>query len=293
MTCPIFTHLTPSPPKKHPRVRIVALLLACLLCFWGCTMTGHRSDPPDANLATDPDTTDLPVMGETEPPTPKKRVAITFDDGPQYYNNEETRSIVDELGKYGFSATFFMVGNRISSNDDLLPYIVEHGCEIGIHGYTHSHYYDSCTDQVYENELSKTADAIHRILPDYEITLMRPVGGKITYERTKSCPYSVIMWSVDSDDWNNRYSASRCECDEDAGIICDNCQSVVDTIVDNVMSQISDGDIILLHDIYQSTYDATVVILKLLYEQGYEVVSVSELLGDRLEPGSKHYSVWE
>ena len=232
MTRPSSTHPTLFFLKKRPRVNSVFLLLACLLCLAGCTMNGHYADPPNASPNTGTDTTDLPVMGETEPPEPKKRVAITFDDGPQYYNNEETRSIVDELNKYGFSATFFMVGNRISTNDDLLPYIVEHGCEIGIHAYTHSHYYDSCTDQVYENELSKTADAIHRSLPDYEITLMRPVGGKITYERTKSCPYSVIMWSVDSDDWNNRYSASRCECDEAAGIVCEDCQSVVDTIVD-------------------------------------------------------------
>jgi len=283
-------------PRLRPLLRLLLLLISLCLCaagLEGCTMNASISDPPSSADDTPESTADLPVMGDTEEPTPKKRVAITFDDGPQYYNGEETKSIVDELVKYGFSATFFMVGNRIQRNDDLLPYIVENGCEIGIHAYTHSNYYDTCTDEVYEMELTKTAAAIHNQIPDYEITLMRPVGGRISYNRQKSCPYSVIMWSVDSDDWNNRYSASRCECDEDAGIICEDCQSTVDTIVDNVMSQVSDGDIILLHDIYQSTYDATVVILRMLYEEGYEVVTVSELLGDRLEPGSKHYSVWE
>ena len=290
-------HLRPqtvSTFTPSARLRPLALLLALCLCalsLWSCTMHGSRSDPP--TQPPEAPSADIPVMGGTEEQPPKKRVAITFDDGPQYYNGEETRSIVDELVKYGFSATFFMVGNRIQYNDDLLPYIVENGSEIGIHGYTHSVYYDECSNASYENEMSKTADAIHACIPDYEIKLMRPVGGKISYDRVESSPYSVIMWSVDSDDWNNRYSASRCECDEDAGITCDNCQSVVDTIVNNVMSQVSDGDIILLHDIYLSTYDATVVILQQLYEQGYDVVSVSELLGDQLEPGQKYYSYWE
>jgi peptidoglycan/xylan/chitin deacetylase (PgdA/CDA1 family) len=282
--------------RRHTPLRLFSLLLLISLCatsFGGCTMHGTRSDPPGS--LTEHPSEDIPVIGGTEEITPKKRVAITFDDGPQYYNGEETRSIVDELAKYGFTATFFMVGNRIQSNDDLLPYIVQNGCEIGIHGYTHdtSAYYDSCSDETYEMEINRTAQAILAQIPDYEIKLMRPVGGRISYDRVNSSPYSVIMWSVDSDDWNNRYSASRCNCDEDAGITCDYCQKVVDTIVSNVMTQVSDGDIILLHDIYLSTYDATVVILKQLYEAGYEVVSVSELLGDQLEPGQKYYSYWE
>lgn len=71
------------------------------------------------------------------------------------------------------------------------------------------------------------------------------------------------MWSVDSNDW--KYKS-----DGDAG---------VETIVDNVMSQVQNGSIILMHDIYENTYLATKQILKELNSQGYEVVTVSELLG--------------
>ena len=93
---------------------------------------------------------------------------------------------------------------------------------------------------------------------------MRPVGGRITDERVESCEYSVIMWSVDSNDW--KYKG-----DGEEG---------VDAIVENVTSQVKDGSIILMHDIYENTYLATKEILKWLDDEGYEVVTVSELLGN-------------
>ena len=93
---------------------------------------------------------------------------------------------------------------------------------------------------------------------------MRPIGGRITSERITNCGYAVIMWSVDSNDW--RYKSAGAE--------------GVETIVDNVMSQVQNGSIILMHDIYENTYLATKEILKQLNAQGYEVVTVSELLGN-------------
>ena len=84
---------------------------------------------------------------------------------------------------------------------------------------------------------------------------MRPVGGRISDERISACPYSVILWSVDSADWQHTYN--RNDTDESA-------QAKVDTVVENVMSTVSDGDIILMHDIYESTYDAVKIILKQL-----------------------------
>ena len=198
----------------------------------------------------------------------KKRVAITYDDGP---HNVQTVNIVDELAKYGFNATFFVVGNRIDgtayNGAKGLKYAASKGNEIAIHGYTHKqdseHYYDTCSNKTFESELEDTKDAILDQVPNAKIRLMRPVGGRITSERVSNCDYSVIMWSVDSNDW--KYKS-----DGDAG---------VETIVDNVMSQVQNGSIILMHDIYENTYLATKQILKELNSQGYEVVTVSELLG--------------
>ena len=200
------------------------LLLLSLLCSCSDVSTGILSDPSDLPTPDAP-AEDLPT--NAEPTTPKKRVAITFDDGPQYANEgQNTQAIVDELNKYGFHATFFVVGNRIG-NGKALSYAVQYGNEIGIHGYTHStnRYYDKCTDEEYEDEINSTHNAILDVLPDYRIRLMRPVGGRITQARIDSSPYAVILWDVDSNDYNYKYN--RNDTDED-------CERKVAAIVENV-----------------------------------------------------------
>ncbi len=208
-----------------------------------------------------------------------KRVAITYDDGPHV---TRTARIVDELDKYGYNATFFVVGNRVDGSEyaggDALQYAVNHGNEIGIHGYTHDerYYYDSCEESRYKSELSLTQSAIRNQIQGYNVRLMRPIGGRITDARVQNSQYSVIMWDVDSEDWKYKYSP-----DASNSVKEENVQK----IVDNVMESVQDGSIILMHDIYESTYDATVILLERLHEEGYEVVTVSELLGRDLCAG--------
>jgi peptidoglycan/xylan/chitin deacetylase (PgdA/CDA1 family) len=175
---------------------------------------------------------------------------------------------VDELAKYGYNATFFVVGNRVDgkayNGASAVQYAASKGNEIAIHAYTHNKYYDTCSNSDYKAEIENTYDAIKDVVPNAKVKLMRPVGGRITAERTQNCDYAVIMWSVDSNDWKYKNEGS----------------ANVDTIVNNVMSQVQDGSIILMHDIYENTYLASKEILKQLNEQGYEVVTVSELLGN-------------
>ena len=241
-------------------------------------MTGCNVDeePKESENATD---SDIPADA-----APRKRVAMTFDDGP---HNVRTREIVDELDKYGFTATFFVVGNRVDggeySGGKTVKYVIDHGHEVGIHGYTHNYYYDRCTDAEYANEINKTAAAIKSYAPDYNIKLMRPVGGYITGERVQSSPYSVIMWNTDSFDYKSAYFP------DDERYTDEEKTAMVNTIVENVMSNVKDGSIILMHDIYLSTSHATAIILERLNAEGYEVVSVSELLGDP-QPGVKYNS---
>ena len=103
---------------------------------------------------------------------------------------------------------------------------------------------------------------------------MRPVGGSISNTRVAESPYSVINWSVDSLDWTLRSPAG----DEES----------IETIVNNALKDLEDGDIILMHDIYNNTYEATVILLARLNEMGFNVVTVSELIGDELCPGVKY-----
>lgn len=254
----------------------IMLLISLLFTFIsGCSNSNNENNDPSINKSSD----DIPTNVE-----PQKRVAITFDDGP---HNVRTKLIVDELTKYGFHATFFVIGNRIDGTEynglSGLKYAAEAGNEIGIHGYTHSsqNYYDKCDEETYRWELSKTSTAIKNAIGNYEIKLMRPVGGRITDERIASSPYSIIMWDVDSDDWKHKYTSG------DSDEIC---AQKVNEIVENVMLSVHDGSIILMHDIYESTYDAVVIILERLNAEGYEVVTVSELIGDNLKPGYKYTS---
>lgn len=259
--------------RRHRRLLSFLCILALLLpCFCGCIHGVSVSDETESDTEAD-----IPVMGDTEEPPKKKRVALTFDDGPQHYV-ERTKALVDELAKYDFAATFFVLGNRISGGD-AISYAVENGCEIGIHGYTHEYYYDTCSDAKYEEELERTRQAILAEIPGYDVKLMRPIGGRMTVERVRECPYAVIGWDVDSCDWENKYYS---------GISDEEADRRVNNIVENVMSQVEDGSIILMHDIYESTYDAAVIIIQRLYEEGYELVTVSELLGDTLQAGTAY-----
>ena len=243
------------------------------------TGSGKQNDGSDSNIPSD-------EHNNGGNKTYTKRVALTFDDGPHV---TRTKAIVDELNKYGYHATFFVVGNRVDgteySGGAAMKYAYDAGNEIAIHGYTHAkHYgydweklgYDPWTEAEYYAELNNTVKAIQKYIPDYKPTLMRPIGGSITAERADECDYSVILWDVDSFDWQHWYSDSTAE----------GSQEKRDTIINNVMSKVTDGSIILMHDIRQSTVDASIEIIRRLHEEGYEIVTVSELIGNELKPGT-------
>jgi len=131
-------------------VRLFALVI--VLSVFMTSLVDCKSNDEQNNASNASSSEDMSVNAE-----PKKRVAITFDDGP---HNVRTALIVDELAKYGYHATFFVVGNRVDGTDyngsSGLKYAADAGNEIGVHGYTHSYYYDSCDDATYRDELSKT-----------------------------------------------------------------------------------------------------------------------------------------
>ena len=254
--------------SKITKVCTCALLILTCLLMSGCLkVEAHREFPEE----TTPDPS-APVVDN------RPRVALTYDDGPhEKYQDTPSRTklIVDELDKYGYHATFFVVGNRVDGTEypggAAMVYAAEHGNEIGIHGYTHDVYYDECSDEEYEYEMQKTLQAIQEKIPNYEVRLMRPVGGKITDARVEESRYAIIKWNVDTLDWDLTKPYGDTES--------------INKIVENALRDVADGDIILMHDIYNNTYEATVIILQRLNEMGFNVVTVSELLGDNLQAG--------
>ena len=228
------------------------------------TVTDTDTDSQTSSAQKNPNTNT-----DTDTPT-QKRIAFTLDDGPHYLY---TRVIADLFYEYNGKCTYFVVGNRVhGSQQQAMEYAASLGHEVGIHGYTHKLYFNKCTDAEYLTELRQTEKAINDaagICP----TLMRPPGGHLSAARAAASTYSLIMWNVDPHDWEHKKEN----------------QENVDRIVQNVLDNVKDGNIILMHDIYKNTTEAVRILLPLLEEQGYEFVTVSELLGEEKKPGVKYF----
>ena len=188
----------------------------------------------------------------------KKTVALTFDDGP---HPQYTQEILDILGEYGVHATFFVIGENAERHPELVEAEEAAGHEIGNHTYSHR---DLC--KLTDEEIRSEIDGAERILyEDQEIRtrLLRPPGGnvgpgvcRIAAERD----YTVVCWSVDTRDWAH---------------------TPTDKIVQNVLSSVKEGDIILFHDYVvgdSPTPAALRLIIPKLLDEGYRFVTVSELL---------------
>ena len=261
---------------------VVSLAIILSLAFGGCANTDEESgsDEVAGEFVTDatPETTENePSENASADEQEYKYVAFTFDDGP---HDEFTKKVVDTLNEYDGHATFFVVGDRINDKSaQIIRYAHENGNEIGMHSFTHTKYFDACDDKTYEQEVKYTKNRLSSFA-GVSATLLRPPGGLMSAERIASSQYPVILWSVDSLDWRHKTASS----DEEK-------VQNVQTIVDNVLSVVGDGDIILMHDIYENTYLAFRVIIKTLYEEGYRFVTVSELLGDSIRSGAKFHSV--
>ena len=215
------------------------------------------------------------ILGHITPPPEgsSKKIAFTFDDGPY---SPVTRGIADEFAKYGGKCTFFVVGNRIKGDwATAMKYASDLGNEIAIHGYTHTAYYNTCSHDTYLYEVQTTASLIEQVTGKAPV-LMRPPGGSITNNRVAESAYSVILWNVDTKDW--KYSGRN--------------QQNINQIIQNIVSAVTVGDIVLMHDIYYNTLDVVKIVLPALAEQGYEFVTVSELLGEERQAGKKYSNAY-
>ncbi|MBR3817484.1 MAG: polysaccharide deacetylase family protein [Clostridia bacterium] len=191
-----------------------------------------------------------------------KMVALTYDDGP---HNTYTNSILDVLEKYDASATFFVVGSRLEYGKQPLQRAVDLGCEIGSHTYNHINL-PSYSDSQIRSEMNKT-DALVEKYTGVTPVIMRPPGGATSSRALAATGKPAIMWSVDTRDWEHR-TASR--------------------TVSNIKSSVFDGAIILMHDLYAPTASATATIVPWLINNGYQLVTVSELMyyrGVTMKPG--------
>lgn len=246
------------------------------------TPVNVQQNETPTNIPTEeptPTATPTPTLTPTPTPVPigVKRVAFTFDDGPAY--NGLTLKFAEKLASYGGKGTWFIVGNRVNDqNRDELKKASELGMEIGIHAWSHEFYFDRNPDKLVE-ELQKTSDIIYEVTGQ-KPTLFRPPGGNFTDKQVTDISYPVILWSLDTEDWKLKGNSTEEERSDN-----------VRKIADNIRSKVSDGSIILMHEIYNNSYDAFCLAIDELSKEGYVFVTVSELIGDELRPGHK-YSSW-
>jgi polysaccharide deacetylase family sporulation protein PdaB len=189
---------------------------------------------------------------------PTKKIALTFDDGP---HPRYTQKILNILEKYGIKATFFVIGVNIQNYPEPLKLIHAAGHEIGNHSFSHDNVHDLDANNAII-EMKKCEQAIYDCVV-VKSTLFRPPRGAYNQDVEKAARelgYSVIMWSIDTLDW---------------------CHTPAYSISNNVCTNVCGGDIIIMHD-YTSgkntTCDALELMIPKLLAEGYEFVTISELI---------------
>ncbi|MBO7728366.1 MAG: polysaccharide deacetylase family protein, partial [Oscillospiraceae bacterium] len=196
-------------------------------------------------------------------------VAITFDDGPDVSNI--TSRILDAFAEVGGHATFFQLGQRAEMYPEKIQRIVNEGHEIGNHTYDHAHMGDSVTsdDIISANDAIEAAGGVRPVS-------FRSPGGNTTELIRQTCiqeNMTLYYWSMDTRDWYTKDAAET---------------------VSYIKSHVEDGDIILMHNIYDSSAEAIEEILPWLVDEGYQLVTVSQLLvartGNLPEPGLEYYT---
>ena len=197
----------------------------------------------------------------------KKRpmVALTFDDGP----GESTEALLDCLTKNNAKATFFMLGPQAQAYPEIVKDLKDAGMELGNHTWSHENLTTLGASGVTE-EVTKTNEAIKNAAGE-SATVMRPPGGAYNEEVQAAIGMPLIMWSIDTKDW-----ATKSE------------DQTYQVTVDNV----KDGSVVLMHDIHEWSVNAAIRAIPELVEQGYKLVTVSELAeakGVKLENGAAHY----
>lgn len=214
--------------------------------------------------------TEAPVAAPTPIPTPaaprkpsytrcnveSSTVAMTFDDGP---HPKLTPRLLDILKERGIKATFFVIGKCVAEFPDIAKRIVDEGHEIANHSWSHPQL-TKLSPTVFASEISQTNEAIQQATGVRPVTMRPPYGAinpALTKRLNEEYGLSVILWSVDPQDWKIRKS---------------------DHVTSHITKNAAPGAIILAHDIHTSTIDAMPATLDGLLAKGYKFATVSELI---------------
>lgn len=189
--------------------------------------------------------------GTYDPSQHKTRIALTFDDGPGEYTDE----LLDCLEENNAHATFFMLGQNVGSWESTVQRMADIGCEIGSHSWDHPNLYDLSMDSV-AKEFSDTDAALEKACGQ-KASVARAPYGNWSDDIISTVGKPFFTWSLDSMDW------SYLDVNKD---------------YDAVMNgDLTDGSIILMHDIHEPSVQAAIKMIPELVQKGYKLMTVSEL----------------
>lgn len=199
----------------------------------------------------DPMQVDAPARVEDTTPL----IALTFDDGPR---RDTTTKLLDGLAERGVPATFFLIGEQLIGNEDVVLRMDEEGHQIGVHTYDHV-MLSGLNQTDFDAQVDKTRQLLKNILGHNDFLLRPPYGFYDEGVQAKAeCP--IILWSIDPEDWGDKNT---------------------DRIVRHIVDHAEDGAIILLHDIYPTSVEAALQAVDELHAQGYLFVTVEQLFAAR------------
>ncbi len=197
---------------------------------------------------------EVQTMGRTSGDEGNKKIALTFDDGPHPYYTEQ---LLKGLKERNAKVTFFITGKNAESYPEIVKKIYEDEHLIGNHTYNHTQL-TSKNRESFKEEIIKTNEVIKAVTGE-DVIYVRPPYGSWNKEFEKELNMFPVLWTIDPLDW---------------------CSHDVSCIVKNVCAKVEENDIILMHDQYKTTVTAALKIVDELTEEGYEFVTVDELLFD-------------
>lgn len=189
----------------------------------------------------------------------KRYVALTFDDGP---SGIFTEKVLDVLAKENVKATFFLIGQKVMGQPELMARLDREGHELGNHTFTHSKV-TWLSDEKLAFELEKASLMISE-MTGKTVKLFRPPHGTLNSVKGKLIQqegYDIVLWTVNADDFYRTDRGMRSP----------------SSIANRVLGQVAGGDVILMHDNSQQLADALPLIIAGLKQKGYTLVTVSEL----------------
>lgn len=228
------------------RVNKIIIIMIVILCALVVNLVYKKEKTPGEKEIAQVANLNITNMKDTVP-----KVAITFDDGP---SNSYTKKLLKGLKKRDVKATFFLTGERIQYSKKLVKRMHRDGHIIGNHTYSHVDLAKTDYNEA-KKEIENTNKCIKEVtgeVPKY----LRPPYGDWDENLLKETNMSIVLWSVDPEDWKDQNA---------------------DVVANRVIKNTEPGDIILLHDIFKTSVEAAFKIIDALQEKGYHFVTIDKL----------------